>query len=162
MRLYLMQHARAEIREGEIERSLTASGLAELTAMAQVIDRLSLPEVAGIYHSGKLRARETAEFIAAHLASAAGVMAAEGLEPNADPRLWAGRLRDMYQDIMLVGHMPHLSLLTALLLNHTPPGTIIQFHNAGLICLWRDIDMLWSVDWVLIPEMAARLYPASK
>ena len=153
MNLYLVQHGEAEAREGETERSLTEEGIASLRRMTAYIDRRPLPPLEAIYHSGKLRARQTADLLSPRIHAARGVLAADDLAPNSDPKAWARKLRNMTDDIMLVGHMPHLSKLAALLLAHDADLSIVQFHNAGIVCLERDIDQIWRVDWMVNPDI---------
>lgn len=153
MDLYLVQHGEAEARVGETERSLTEAGMAALRRMTAFLDRRSLPPLEAIFHSGKLRARQTAELLSPHIQTARGVLAADSLAPNDDPKIWARKLRDMTADVMLVGHMPHLSRLASLLLAHDANLSVVQFHNAGIVCLERDIDQIWRVDWMVIPEI---------
>jgi phosphohistidine phosphatase len=153
MHLYLVQHGEAEAREGETERSLTEEGIAALRRMTAFLDRRPLPPLEAMYHSGKLRARQTAELLSPHIQAARGVLAADDLAPNSDPKIWARKLRDTVDDLMLVGHMPHVSKLASLLLAHDAGLSIVQFHNAGIVCLERDIDHIWRVDWMVIPEI---------
>ena len=104
-----------------------------------------------IRHSGKLRARQTAELLAATLHLPEPVVA-DGLEPRADPALWRLRLREMTSDLILVGHLPHLGALAALLLCGEGAGEIIRFRMAGIVALKRENDR-WSLHWQLIPEI---------
>jgi phosphohistidine phosphatase len=154
MYLYLVQHGEAEAREGETERSLTDDGIAAIRRMEAFLQQHPLPVLDAIIHSGKLRARQTAELLSPHIPCARGVLAAADLEPNSDPKLWARKLAGMTADLLLVGHLPHLSKLTSLLVAHDAKLTVVQFHNAGIVCLERDIDMIWRLDWAVIPRVA--------
>lgn len=153
MNLYLVQHGEAEAKEGEAERSLTGEGIAALQRMTDFLDHHPLPPMDVIIHSGKLRARQTADLLGTHIRSSRGVLAADDLEPNSDPKIWARKLRDTTDDLMLVGHLPHLSKLTSLLLAHDSRLSVVQFHNAGIVCLDRDIEMVWRLDWIVIPRI---------
>jgi phosphohistidine phosphatase len=153
MNLYLVQHGQADAKEGEVERSLTDRGIAALQRMTVFLDHYPLPPLDAIMHSGRLRARQTADILNPHIRSARGVLAVDDLEPNSDPKIWARKLRGISDDIMLVGHMPHLSRLTSLLLAGDPETSVVQFHNAGIVCLERDIDLVWRLDWVVIPRI---------
>ncbi len=153
MNLYLVQHGEAEAREGETERSLTDEGTAAVRRMTTFLAQRPLPPLDAVIHSGKLRARQTADILSHHIRTARGVLAANDLEPNSDPKIWARKLRDLTDDLMLVGHMPHLSKLTSLLVVHDSKLSIVQFHNAGIVCLERDIDLVWRLDWIIIPQI---------
>jgi len=53
---------------------------------------------------------------------------------------------------MLVGHLPHLSRLSSLLLVGDPEKNIIAFRMAGIVCLRREEEN-WSVSWMIIPDL---------
>ncbi len=55
---------------------------------------------------------------------------------------------------MLVGHLPHLSRLAALLLAESPEPEIVAFRNAGVVCLERQ-EGRFAVRWILTPELVA-------
>jgi len=156
MYLYLVQHGEAEVKEGETERSLTDKGIANLQRMTDFLDHHPVPPLDAIIHSGKLRARQTADLLSPHIVTSRGVLAADDLEPNSDPKIWARKLRGVPDDLMLVGHLPYLAKLTSLLVTGDPKATAVQFHNGGIVCLDRDIDMIWRLDWIVIPEILRR------
>ncbi len=153
MNLYLVQHGEAEVRFGETERSLTDKGIADSQRITDYLDHHPLPLLDAIIHSGKLRARQTADLLSPHIGSSRGVLAADDLEPNSDPKIWARKLRGITEDLMLVGHLPYLAKLTSMLLTGDPKATVVQFHNGGIVCLDRDIDMIWRLDWIVIPQI---------
>jgi phosphohistidine phosphatase len=100
---------------------------------------------AAIWHSGKLRARQTAEPFHRHCNPLAEFAAIRGLQPE-DPPMWvkdvlAGETRD----VMLVGHMPNLPrLLTALV--HGDDREPLSFPLHGLVAL-ESADGLWREVW---------------
>lgn len=109
---------------------------------------------AQILHSGKLRARQTAEILAEQLRPAHGVDVMEGLDPQGDPRVAAERVAQADADLMLVGHLPHLGRLTSLLVAGSAEREIVAFRNAGVVCLEGEGDR-FAVVWVLTPELLA-------
>jgi len=54
---------------------------------------------------------------------------------------------------MLVGHLPHLSRLSGLLISGDPDRKVIEFKNGGVVCLERDDEGNWSVVWIIIPQI---------
>jgi phosphohistidine phosphatase len=62
MELYLMQHGEARAKEEDPDRPLTDAGQATVERVAQRAAGLGL-RVDAIYHSGILRARQTAEIV---------------------------------------------------------------------------------------------------
>ncbi len=152
MKAYLVQHAKALSKEEDPERPLSDEGRREIEAMARyAIDNVDL-EVARIWNSGKTRAAQTAELLAEHLKPPLGVRVSEELGPVDDPKAWADRLPEMSHDVMLVGHLPHLSKLTSLLLAGDPERTVVNFRNAGIVCLAYEEES-WSLQWLLRPEL---------
>ncbi|MFQ6047560.1 MAG: histidine phosphatase family protein, partial [Gemmatimonadales bacterium] len=98
MRLYLMQHGEAKSKEENPDRPLTDGGRAEVEAVARLLsDRQLVPHVAA-FHSGKTRARETAEILARNVKTVRGVAEWEGLQPLDDPAFWARNLGEMEED----------------------------------------------------------------
>lgn len=148
MNAYLIQHGIATSKDEDPERPLTDAGRREVE---RVMDRVApAMDAARVLHSGKLRARQTAEIVAERL----GVEADEwdNLSPNADPAIWRERLAGSQDDVVLVGHLPHLELLAAgLLCGRRSP--VIRFRNGGVVCLERDADGGWAVQWVVTPEV---------
>ena len=84
-------------------------------------------------HSGRTRARQTAEAWGGLLD--VDVEQADALAPNDDATIWVGRLVTENDDVMLVGHLPHLARLTALLLIGAADRPLIQFHQGGMVAL---------------------------
>ena len=106
MLVYLVQHAEADRAEGS-KKDLTEKGRLDLESVAHHLKRLNV-QVSQIFHSGKTRAQSTAKVLAKHIHPANGVSAAPGLAPLDDPEIWSGRIADLDEDILLVGHLPHL------------------------------------------------------
>ena len=64
-----------------------------------------------VWHSGKLRARQTAEAFWRACNALATFSATRGLQPD-DPPVWLkDRLRGETSDILIAGHYPHLPRL---------------------------------------------------
>lgn len=152
MKLYLVQHAKPKGREENSARSLSEEGLENIRQIAKCADKHLRIEVEQIIHSGKLRAEQTAEILAEHLNPPNGVIADENLEPLDDPKVWKKRLDETTEDIMLVGHLPHLSRLTSSLLVCDEDREVIAFKMGGIVCLQRDQQRHWAIHWIVIPD----------
>jgi phosphohistidine phosphatase len=153
MNLYLVQHGQSKPKEEDPDRPLTETGQESAKKVALFASGNMKIRLKSITHSGKTRAQQTAGILAEHLSSAEGVKAAEGLQPLDNPSIWADRLKETEDDIMLVGHLPHLSKLASLLVCGNADCEIIKFSNAGIVSLGKDDSGDWSVSWILIPEM---------
>ncbi len=152
MRLYLMQHGKSKSKEEDPGRSLTDKGRSEVERVAAFLARTAPSESVPIRHSGKTRARETAEALAGTLETAT-VEETDGLAPLDDPALWAERLGETDKEMVLVGHLPHLARLTSLLLVGDPKRGIVEFSNAGMVCLQRNEDGRWALLWSVVPAL---------
>ncbi|HEX9925867.1 MAG TPA: phosphohistidine phosphatase SixA [Anaerolineae bacterium] len=153
MKLYLVQHAEAKSKEEDPERPLSDRGWAETRTVAAYVAEHGDIEVDQIYHSGKARARQTAEALAAALHPAKGIDQADDLAPLAEAAVWAARLADMTDDVMLVGHLPHLSKLAGLLLCQDEDNSVVAFQMGGIVCLSQAQSDDWSVRWMVTPEI---------
>lgn len=151
MFLYLVQHAEAKREEEDPSRPLTEKGIQEIKKTASHASKLNL-SIQQISHSTKLRAKQTAEILAENLKPLGGVLETDGLAPMDHPVIWAERLKDIKDDIMLVGHLPHLAKLASLLLCGNPEKEIVSFKMAGIVCLKRDDEGRWSLRWMITPE----------
>jgi phosphohistidine phosphatase len=152
MFLYLVQHAEAKREEEDPARDLTAKGRQDLQRVANYVGELNLA-VSRLFHSGKTRALSTAEILAGSLKPPPEVSETMGLAPLDDPESWAGRISKMAEDIMLVGHLPHLAKLAAFLISGDQEKKVINFKMGGMVCLRRMEAGQWLVEWMLVPEI---------
>lgn len=152
MKIYLVQHGEAEPESVDPARPLTAQGHQDVQQVAAFAARLGL-EVEQIRHSGKTRAEQTAEILGEALSPADGVVTVSGLAPNDNVRPVAEALAREAQPVMLVGHLPFLARLAGLLVTGNLDRSVVQFRNAGIVCLARQEDR-WLIAWIVTPEMA--------
>jgi phosphohistidine phosphatase len=152
MFLYLVRHGDAKREEEDSSRALSEKGVYDVSRIASYISQLNL-HVLTIFHSPKLRARQTADILFGYLKPLKGLSEGEGLAPIDSPDIWAVRIRDMHDDAMLVGHLPHLGRLASLLICGQSEKNIIAFRTAGIVCLYRDDAGIWSIEWILTPDI---------
>ncbi len=151
MTLFLVQHGEAKPESEDPDRSLTEQGTAAVERMAEWIGRTGIA-VDEIRHSGKRRAEQTATILAKRLNPPQGVIAMKGLSPKDDVKPVAASLQGDRGSIMVVGHLPHLSRLTGLLVTGNPEIEVVRFRSAGIVCLSQQ-EGKWGVDWVMQPEL---------
>jgi len=151
MKVYLVRHGEAMSGEQDAQRGLTEAGMSHVAAVAGFLAHYGACRPARIVHSGKKRARQTAALLAERL-SGREAEAVTDLDPMADPGAWAEHLAGLHDDVMLVGHLPHMARLASLLLVGTPDADIVRFVAAGAVCLERD-QTGWSLSWMLTPEL---------
>ena len=148
MWLYLVQHGEAASEDEDPERPLTERGVVDVHRVARKAAESGIVTAVQVIHSGKTRARQTAEA----WGQALGVPVDQGndLSPRADASIWAMRVAAQEEDLMLVGHLPHLAELAGLLLAGDKQRTIVAFQQGDLVGL-QQIDGRWSVSLVLPP-----------
>ncbi len=140
-----MRHGEAASGAPDWQRPLSATGRAAVTAMAQRAQaRGAGPAV--IYHSGLLRARQTAELVAEVLGPQLGVAELAGLCPEDDPAIAKAELELASQPIMLVSHLPYLGRLAGLLVGGDIDDSVVEFSPATLVCLSRR-SASWQLKW---------------
>jgi phosphohistidine phosphatase len=143
MKLYLVHHGDAVGAEVDPQRPLSAVGRAGVDrAAAHAAARGAKPTV--IWHSGKLRAKQTAEAFSRACNALADLSATRDLQPD-DPPVWMrDRLRVEPRDILIAGHFPHLPRLLALMAGDAAPA----FPLHGVVALETDDDgETWREMW---------------
>src|SRR5262245_47031409 len=153
MDLYLMQHGEAKPESEDPARPLSERGRQDIERVAREAARLRLG-ITLVEHSGKLRARETAEILAARLEPRPRLGERAGLSPNDDPGVLAGALQDPAETRLLVGHLPHLSRLLSLLVIADAARPILDFRMGALVAL-RHGSEGFRLRFVLPPELVA-------
>ncbi len=151
MDVYLIQHGLAESKDRDPARPLTPNGRSQALGTATRVAELGL-EVGAVWHSGKLRAQETAEIFAEQLRPTQGVIEHEGMAPLDDPGIIAREIGEPETPVMLVGHLPHLSRLASLLVTGDADREIVAFRNAGVVCLGRGAPG-WRAKWIITPDL---------
>ena len=144
--LYLVHHGEAVGPEVDPRRPLSERGQGAVLLVAdEAARRGATPEC--IWHSGKLRARQTAEAYWKMCNPLAPVTAERGLQPTDPPGWLRDRLTGETRDIMVVGHMPNLPRLLRLLLGEDTSSLPFPVH--GIVALepvgggWKEI---WRIE----------------
>jgi phosphohistidine phosphatase len=153
--IYLIQHGEAKEENKGAERLLSAKGVRSIREMSFRF-YLNNVRVDQILHSGKQRAKQTAEIIAEYITSEnyKTISDTDGLSPLDNPGIWDDRLKYLTSDLMLVGHMPHLGKLASLLLCGDIGRDIISFTPGCAVCLERLDLGNWILKWMLTPSMS--------
>jgi phosphohistidine phosphatase len=149
MRVLLVHHAAALGPKEDPMRPLSLTGRAWADEAAlEAASRGVRPSI--IWHSGKLRARQTAEAYWRACNPLARFTAERGLLP-ADPPQWiADRLLAEDDEVLVAGHMPHLAQLLRLLVVGDPHAAGPEFPSHAAIALERTDDR-WTEAWRIVP-----------
>ncbi|NNG02890.1 MAG: phosphohistidine phosphatase SixA [Inquilinus sp.] len=152
MKLYLVQHGEAVAKEVDPERPLSDRGRQDVERLGRFLGDRGV-RVSRVWHSGKTRARQTAERLAAAVAPGVEAEVRAGLAPNDPTEALAGTLGDGREDTMVVGHLPFMARLATRLVTTREDGPIVAYRPGSLVCLERDADGAWAVAWMLRPEL---------
>ena len=129
MAIFLVQHGKSLPKDMDPEQGLSETGLTETRTIARVAADYKVA-VKRIHHSVKSRARQTAEIFAESLRPAEGVHQIDGIKPMDDVAAIAPGLSPE-TGLMLVGHLPFMARLTALLVTGRPEPPVFKFQNIG-------------------------------
>jgi phosphohistidine phosphatase len=150
MALFLVQHGKSLPKDKDINQSLSEKGFSDVKRIANDAKGYGL-QVSCIQHSGKTRARQTAEILASALNPPGGVQEKTGLKPLDDVSAFANKINNA-DKLMLVGHLPFLERLTSYLIIGSIDKPILKFQNGGIVCLDQK-DGAWFIKWTLMPKI---------
>jgi phosphohistidine phosphatase len=151
MDFYLVRHGEAVAEVTDSRRPLSRAGREDVEHVARLAAAKTI-QVSIIYHSGILRAGQTGDIFAAHLAPPGGVRTMSGLRPGDDPSLAAAELAMAGSSMMLVGHLPHMKRLGALLTSGDAERDFLDFSPAMMACFSRE-GSIWKLVWTLLPHL---------
>ena len=146
--IYFVQHGLALAKADDPERSLSDLGREQTEAIARQLHHAAIP-ISQIFHSGKLRALQTAEIIASAI-NVKSIPAIDHLSPNDSVALLAKNLN--INNALYIGHLPHLEKLVSYLVTENEHLNIIKFQNSSVVCLQKS-SRLYHVQWYLTPEL---------
>jgi phosphohistidine phosphatase len=142
----LVHHADAVGPDVDPQRPLSSAGRMHIDRLAREVAARGVKPQA-IWHSGKLRAKQTAEVLRQACNPLAEFAAIRGLQPM-DPPSWINdSMIGETREVMLVGHMPNLPrVLTLLITGRDEP--VLEFPQHGIVAV--DLrDRGWMELWRL-------------
>ena len=154
MKIYLVQHGEAVASEVDPERPLTEQGRLDLQRIASLLERAEI-KAERIIHSGKLRARQTAEILATAVAPGSALETSDQIKPNDDPAAFDLPKQPGDRDAMVVGHLPFMAKLVAHLVAGSDAVALVAYRPGSVVCLERIDDADWQINWMLRPELVA-------
>jgi phosphohistidine phosphatase len=151
MRVYLVRHGAAVAPGVNRERPLSAKGRAEVEALAQLLAKTDI-RIKRVYHSGLLRAQQTAEILCPAVVVGPVAML-PGLKPDDPVSDFAAQILTWGEDTMLVGHLPFMEILAGYLITGKERHAVIALETASMACLEYAGDERWLLRWLLSPEV---------
>jgi phosphohistidine phosphatase len=144
--IVLVHHAHALGPDVDPQRPLSSRGLAQAEWLATQAHARGVKPVV-IWHSGKLRARQTAEAFYRICNPFADFRMVRGLRPDDSPAWMRDELDLETRDVLAVGHMPHLPDLARALV-----PSLQSFPLNGLVQIARDQAGKWAEVWRAQPD----------
>lgn len=146
--LYLVHHGDAIGPEVDLRRPLSPWGRQSVVRLAAAAAARGV-RPAVVWHSGKLRAKQTAEEFWRACNAMATFAATRDLQPGDPPAWMRDRVRVETSDILIAGHYPHLPRLLTLLVTGQDDGSIL-FPPHGVVALEsQDLGASWTETWRL-------------
>jgi phosphohistidine phosphatase len=152
MKLYLVQHGDALSKETDPDRPLSPRGEADVRGLADFLGKAGIP-VEQVFHSGKTRAAQTADLLAATLCPGAAPETLGGIDPKDPPHGLLTTASKWNRDTLVVGHLPFMAKAVSLLLTGDGEAASIRFRPGSIACLERDEEGAWGLAWMVRPEL---------
>jgi phosphohistidine phosphatase len=144
VKLFLVHHGDAVGPDVDARRPLSEHGRAAVERLAGKAAEAGV-NPAVVWHSGKLRAKQTAEIFWRACNALAEFSATRDLQPDDPPSWMRDRLRHEARDLLLAGHFPHLPGLLRLL---DAGAAVFPLH--GIVALETSDDgETWRELWRL-------------
>ena len=154
MQIYLVQHGESQPEEIDPERRLTENGARAVQRVADFLRTSGGLHVDAIWHSGKARAQQTAELLGpATRAGEGALMQHDGLAPKDAVEPIKRELEQGNSNVMIVGHLPFLGRLAALLLTGNSDNEVVAFQLSCVVNLNRDDAGRWKLEWMIVPKL---------
>jgi phosphohistidine phosphatase len=150
MRLYLVQHGDALKKDIDPERPLSTQGQADIKRLAAwlVDDRVV---VSRILHSGKKRARQTAELLEPVLERGSEIGPVDGVGPNDPPEAFLRRFDLVDKDTLIASHLPFVARVVAQAVTGSPDQPLVEFRPGSLAVIERDSNGVWHLICFVCP-----------
>jgi phosphohistidine phosphatase len=155
MRLYLVQHGESLPKDVDPDRPLSDRGRADIQRLTEWLSSQNV-QIAQILHSGKTRAKETAEILRPLLKARSQIYEGQGLAPNDSPESFLHQLRDPEKDTLVAGHMPFVARAVSQALTGAPDRQLVEFVPGSVAGIERSEDASWRLFIFARPEVFRR------
>ena len=136
MKIYLVQHGDAVAKEVAPERPLSEQGKTDVQRIATALEQAGV-SVDRVIHSGKLRARQTAEILVGGIGSGLQPETSDLINPNDNPGAFDSQIDTWDSDTLVVGHLPFMQKLVAYLVTGSEGQALVNYRPGSVVCLYR-------------------------
>ncbi len=151
MKLYLVQHGDAVDKKLDAQRPLSASGHDDVVNIAAFLTGRIRPS--RVFHSGKTRARQTAEVLGKFLGQDCEVETMAGLNPLDSVTSFVEKAENFGEDTLIVGHLPFMAKLVATMVSGSKDKNLVAFQPGSIVCLASENESEWRIEWMIRPEL---------
>lgn len=155
MRLYIVQHGDAVPKEIDPDRPLSDRGRADIQQLTEWLSSHNV-QIVQILHSGKTRAKETAEICRPLLKVSSQIHECEGLAPNDSPEAFLLQLRDSKKDTLVASHMPFVARTVSQALTGAPDRQLVEFVPGSVAGIESGDGASWRLFMFARPEFFDR------
>ncbi len=155
MRLYIVQHGDSVPKNIDPDRPLSDRGRADIQRLTEWLSSHNV-QIVQILHSGKTRAKETAEILRPLLESRDQIYERPGLAPNDSPETFLYQLLDPKKDTLVVGHMPFVARTVSQALTGAPDRQLVEFVPGSIAGIERSDSASWRLFMFARPEFFNR------
>lgn len=152
MKLFLLRHGESIDKDLDPEQPLSTEGKIDIQRLANFLSQHDIL-VSRLYHSGKLRAQETAELLIPSITSLNGIEVLQGIAPMDPVVPIVHKINTWKDDTILVSHLPFLAKCVSLLIQGNEEDPVVAFERGTLVCLEKLESGQWVVEWMLKPEL---------
>jgi phosphohistidine phosphatase len=151
LKLYLVRHGEAKTEREDTSKPLNEKGRQDVRHLGRTLKNMNV-RVPRIFHSGILRAEETAKLLADSLAGPVEFKKADGLAPMDDISPTLAWVNAEEEDLMIVGHLPFLASLLRFLVKTSDPAELPAFDSGNLVGVERIGD-----DWQIFRHIGPKM-----
>jgi len=150
--LYLVQHGEAVAKEVDPERPMSPSGTVAVERVASFMKNAGI-SVDRVLHSGKTRAKQTAEIFAKSISESGATETSSGINPNDPVEGFLTHIDQLNTPTMVVGHLPFMARLISKLVIDSDAVAIVDYQPGSVVCLEKMDSKHWCIRWMLRPEL---------
>jgi phosphohistidine phosphatase len=152
MRIYLARHGDAVSKQQDPDRPLSENGRKQVSHVADLLEQIGAG-VDRMIHSGKLRARQTAEILSQSVMWDVELETTDDMNPSDPVGPWVDRISAFKEDTMLVGHLPFLGKLASRLVHGSEDAGVVAFPAGAVVCLEKSDEGGWYVVAMVPPTL---------
>jgi phosphohistidine phosphatase len=106
-----------------------------------------------VLHSGKTRAKQTAEIFAKSISETGVIETIAGINPNDPVDQCAAVVERLNSPTMIVGHLPFMAKLVSKLVVDNDDAMLVDYQPGSVVCLGKGDGNHWVIQWMLRPEL---------